>query len=85
MKPDKTSKTLRCHPLFQSTQIFKTFEVIPGPDCKDEITSFLMNYGSKFIGKTSVLAKDTPAFIGNRIGILEYNFISSSQRTWINY
>ena len=28
-----------------------------------------MSYGSKFLGKTSVLAKDTPAFIGNRIGI----------------
>ena len=28
-----------------------------------------MIYGEKFLGKTSVLAKDTPAFIGNRIGI----------------
>ena len=28
-----------------------------------------MMYGEKFLGKTSVLAKDTPAFIGNRIGI----------------
>ena len=28
-----------------------------------------MEYGEKFLGKTSVLAKDTPAFIGNRIGI----------------
>ena len=28
-----------------------------------------MDYGEKFLGKTSVLAKDTPAFIGNRIGI----------------
>ena len=28
-----------------------------------------MNYGEKFLGKTSVLAKDTPAFIGNRIGV----------------
>jgi len=28
-----------------------------------------MMYGDKFLGKTSVLAKDTPAFIGNRIGI----------------
>ena len=28
-----------------------------------------MMYGDKFLGKTAVLAKDTPAFIGNRIGI----------------
>ena len=44
------------------------FEVIPGPKCKKEVINFLMSYGEKFLGKTSVLAKDTPAFIGNRIG-----------------
>ena len=54
---------------FNPPRYLKLFEVIPGPDCKDEITSFLMNYGSKFLGKTSVLAKDTPAFVGNRIGV----------------
>jgi 3-hydroxyacyl-CoA dehydrogenase len=45
------------------------FEVVPGPKCSQEVTDFLMMYGDKFLGKTSVLAKDTPAFIGNRIGI----------------
>ena len=30
---------------------------------------FLNGYGEQFLGKTSVIAKDTPAFIGNRIGI----------------
>src|SRR5690606_31256091 len=40
-----------------------------GPNCKQEVTDFLMEYGDKFLGKTAVLAKDTPAFIGNRIGI----------------
>jgi len=54
---------------FNPPRYLKLFEVVPGPDCKQEITDFLMDYGSKFLGKTSVLAKDTPAFIGNRIGI----------------
>ena len=54
---------------FNPPRYLKLFEVIPGPDCKQEITDFLMMYGEKFLGKTSVLAKDTPAFIGNRIGI----------------
>lgn len=54
---------------FNPPRYLKLFEVVPGPNCKQEITDFLMAYGEKFLGKTSVLAKDTPAFIGNRIGI----------------
>ncbi|MGB5981569.1 MAG: 3-hydroxyacyl-CoA dehydrogenase/enoyl-CoA hydratase family protein [Nonlabens sp.] len=54
---------------FNPPRYLKLFEVVPGPDCKPEVTDFLMDYGDRFLGKTSVLAKDTPAFIGNRIGI----------------
>ena len=54
---------------FNPPRYLKLFEVVPGPDCKPEITDFLMMYGEKFLGKTTVLAKDTPAFIGNRIGV----------------
>ncbi|MBI9041702.1 3-hydroxyacyl-CoA dehydrogenase/enoyl-CoA hydratase family protein [Lutibacter sp.] len=54
---------------FNPPRYLKLFEVVPGPNCKQEITDFLMMYGEKFLGKTSVLAKDTPAFIGNRVGI----------------
>ena len=54
---------------FNPPRYLKLFEVVPGPDCKQEVTDFLMDYGDKFLGKTSVMAKDTPAFIGNRIGI----------------
>ncbi len=54
---------------FNPPRYLKLFEVVPGPNCKQDVTDFLMKYGEKFLGKTSVLAKDTPAFIGNRIGI----------------
>jgi len=54
---------------FNPPRYLKLFEVVPGPNCKQEVTDFLMMYGEKFLGKTAVLAKDTPAFIGNRIGI----------------
>ncbi len=54
---------------FNPPRYLKLFEVVPGPNCKPEVTDFLMMYGEKFLGKTSVLAKDTPAFIGNRIGV----------------
>ncbi len=54
---------------FNPPRYLKLFEVVPGPDCKQEVRDFLMQYGEKFLGKTAVLAKDTPAFIGNRVGI----------------
>ena len=54
---------------FNPPRYLKLFEVVPGPNCQPEVVDFLMEYGEKFLGKTSVLAKDTPAFIGNRIGI----------------
>jgi 3-hydroxyacyl-CoA dehydrogenase len=54
---------------FNPPRYLKLFEVIPGPDTGEDILAFLGAYGEKFLGKTTVIAKDTPAFIGNRIGI----------------
>lgn len=54
---------------FNPPRYLKLFEIIPGPDTSHEVLDFLNEYGEKFLGKTSVVAKDTPAFIGNRIGI----------------
>ena len=54
---------------FNPPRYLKLFEIIPGPKTDDSILEFLNHYGEKFLGKTTVIAKDTPAFIGNRIGI----------------
>ncbi|NNK82424.1 MAG: 3-hydroxyacyl-CoA dehydrogenase [Flavobacteriaceae bacterium] len=54
---------------FNPARYLKLFEVIPGPKTSDKVLDFLNGYGEQFLGKTSVIAKDTPAFIGNRIGI----------------
>ncbi len=54
---------------FNPARYLKLFEIIPGPKTKKEVLDFLNGYGEQFLGKTSVVAKDTPAFIGNRIGI----------------
>ncbi|MBV7268608.1 3-hydroxyacyl-CoA dehydrogenase/enoyl-CoA hydratase family protein [Winogradskyella luteola] len=54
---------------FNPARYLKLFEIIPGPKTDASVLEFLNEYGEKFLGKTSVLAKDTPAFIGNRIGI----------------
>lgn len=54
---------------FNPPRYLKLFEIIPGHDTSSEVIDFLNEYGEKFLGKTSVVAKDTPAFIGNRVGI----------------
>lgn len=54
---------------FNPARYLKLFEIIPGPKTDAAVLDFLNHYGSLFLGKTSVVAKDTPAFIGNRIGI----------------
>ncbi|SKB49540.1 3-hydroxyacyl-CoA dehydrogenase [Parapedobacter luteus] len=54
---------------FNPPRYLRLLEIIPTMDTKPEIVEFLMHYGDKFLGKTTVLCKDTPAFIGNRIGV----------------
>ena len=54
---------------FNPPRYLKLLEIIPTKDTLPEVVDFLMAYGDKFLGKTTVLAKDTPAFIGNRIGV----------------
>ncbi|WP_417195865.1 3-hydroxyacyl-CoA dehydrogenase/enoyl-CoA hydratase family protein [Bizionia sp.] len=54
---------------FNPARYLKLFEIIPGPKTDQAVLDFLNEYGEKFLGKTSVIAKDTPAFIGNRVGI----------------
>lgn len=54
---------------FNPARYLKLFEIIPGPNTSAEVLKFLEEYGSKYLGKSSIITKDTPAFIGNRIGI----------------
>lgn len=54
---------------FNPPRYLRLLEIIPTPATKPEVVDFLMHYGDKFLGKTTVLCKDTPAFIANRVGV----------------
>lgn len=54
---------------FNPPRYLQLLEIIPTPETDAKIVDFLMDYGSKFLGKKTVLCKDTPAFIANRVGV----------------
>lgn len=54
---------------FNPPRYLRLLEIIPGPETDPAVIDFLMEYGDLHLGKTTVLCKDTPAFIANRIGV----------------
>lgn len=54
---------------FNPPRYLRLLEIIPTPHTDKEVIDFLMEYGDVYLGKTTVLCKDTPAFIANRIGV----------------
>jgi len=67
-RSDDFNKNFAITHFFNPPRYLNLFEVIPSPNCDKDLLNFLLKYGEKYLGKTSILAKDTPAFIGNRIG-----------------
>lgn len=65
---------------FNPPRYLKLLEIIPTAKTDPEVTKFLMHYGDLFLGKTTVLCKDTPAFIGNRVGIFGLLKVIDSMR-----
>jgi 3-hydroxyacyl-CoA dehydrogenase len=54
---------------FNPPRYLRLLEIIPAPKTDAATVDFLMSYGDLYLGKTTVLCKDTPAFIANRVGI----------------
>ncbi|KUO72216.1 MAG: 3-hydroxyacyl-CoA dehydrogenase [Desulfosporosinus sp. BRH_c37] len=54
---------------FNPPRYMKLLEIIPGPNTDPEIINFIKEFGERVLGKGVVLAKDTPNFIANRIGV----------------
>jgi len=54
---------------FNPPRYLRLLEVIPTSYTDPEVIKFFLQYGDLILGKTTVLCKDTPAFIANRIGV----------------
>jgi 3-hydroxyacyl-CoA dehydrogenase len=65
---------------FNPPRYLRLLEIIPTPKTDKEVVDFLMHYGDLNLGKTTVLCKDTPAFIANRVGIYAILKVVDSMR-----
>lgn len=54
---------------FNPVRYMRLLEIIPTADTDPAVTAFFMHYGDVILGKQTVLCKDTPAFIANRVGV----------------
>ena len=54
---------------FNPPRYLRLLEIIPTAKTEKWVVDFLIQYGDLFLGKTTVLCKDTPGFIANRIGL----------------
>ncbi len=53
---------------FNPVRYMKLLEIIPGKDTLPEVANYMAEFGEKILGKGIVWAKDTPAFVSNRLG-----------------
>lgn len=67
------SDTFKTHFLgthfFNPVRYMKLLEIIPGAETSEEVLDFVSDFGERILGKGIVWAKDTPNFVGNRIGV----------------
>ena len=63
---------------FNPVRYMHLLELIPGAETKPEILDFISNFGEVNLGKGIVWAKDTPNFVGNRIGIQGMGFVMNA-------
>ena len=60
---------------FNPPRYLRLLEIIPGKETNKKLVDFFVDFGSTTLGKETVICKDTPAFIANRLGI--YSLMST--------
>lgn len=75
----KSSPELKKHALithfFNPVRYMKLLEIIPGEETDPKIVEFMRDFAERRLGKGVVIAKDTPNFIANRIGIFGISYL----------
>jgi 3-hydroxyacyl-CoA dehydrogenase len=54
---------------FNPPRYLRLLEIIPTPDTDPEVVEFVTSFADRYLGKGVVVAKDTPNFIANHLGL----------------
>lgn len=67
--PEEMRKQFLGTHFFNPPRYMHLFELIPGAETCPKRVAFMQEFAERVLGKGVVVAKDTPNFIGNRIGV----------------
>jgi len=56
---------------FNPPRYMKLMEIIPGAETEKEIVDYMVKFSEQSLGKGVVICKDSPNFVGNRIGVFD--------------
>jgi 3-hydroxyacyl-CoA dehydrogenase len=67
--PESFAKDFLITHFFNPPRYLRLLEVVAGPATRPEAIEVITDFGDRLLGKTVIACKDTPGFIGNRIGV----------------
>lgn len=67
--PDSIQADFCITHFFNPPRYMRLLEIVGGPKTRPQVLADIADFGDRFLGKTIVHAKDTPGFVGNRIGV----------------
>lgn len=67
--PDSIQADFCITHFFNPPRYMRLLEIVGGPKTRPQVISDVSDFGDRMLGKTIVHAKDTPGFVGNRIGV----------------
>jgi 3-hydroxyacyl-CoA dehydrogenase len=79
LAPDVRKRFFGAH-FFNPPRYLKLLEVIPGPETDPAVLAGFSEFGDRVLGKGVVPCKDTPNFIGNRIGSYGLSVVLQTMR-----
>jgi 3-hydroxyacyl-CoA dehydrogenase len=67
--PESFTRDFLISHFFNPPRYMRLMELVAGPETRADAAALITDYADRRLGKTVVVAKDTPSFIANRLGV----------------